>query len=163
MHLLVSLLILAFASTDRVFVAAVAQVGNGNVSRCYEDATTVHGFQPIHIDGGKVNLSDYDGQVLLIVNVASFCGFTSQYQDFNKLKQMSELDGEFEILAFPCNQFGYQEPGKNKYEILHCLKYARPGYGYAPNFPIFSKIDVNGEHEIPLFTHLKVRQYRLLL
>lgn len=143
--------------TDTLRVTeSTLHVGNGNLSRCYDDATSIHTFTPVDIDNEPVKLSDYEGKVLLIVNVASFCTFTSQYHDLTKLKKMTDLEDKFEVLAFPCNQFGYQEPGENKYEIMNCLKYARPGYGYAPNFPIFSKIEVNGKDEIGLFTHLKV-------
>ncbi|XP_071829256.1 glutathione peroxidase 2-like [Apostichopus japonicus] len=142
--------------TDTLRVTeSTLHVGNGNLSRCYDDATSIHTFTPVDIDNEPVKLSDYEGKVLLIVNVASFCTFTSQYHDLTKLKKMTDLEDKFEVLAFPCNQFGYQEPGENKYEIMNCLKYARPGYGYAPNFPIFSKIEVNGKDEIGLFTHLK--------
>lgn len=135
--------------------AVGGHVGNGNSSRCYNDATTIHQFTPTDIDGEQVALSDYNGKVVLIVNVASFCGFTEQYHGLSKLKKLEDLEEHFEILAFPCNQFGYQEPGKNKYEIMNSLKYARPGYGYTPNFPMFAKVEVNGDNETDLYTHLK--------
>lgn len=66
---------------------------------------------------------------------------------------------DFEILAFPCHQFGREEPGKNEYEVLNGLKYVRPGYGYVPNFPLFNKSDVNGVNESGIYTFLKVRQF----
>jgi glutathione peroxidase len=61
----------------------------------------------------------------------------------------------FVLLAFPCNQFGLQEPGANGSEIMNALKYIRPGGGFEPNFPMFEKIEVNGENEHPLYTYLK--------
>ena len=60
-----------------------------------------------------------------------------------------------QVLGFPCNQFGYQEPAEN-FELMNCIKYVRPGYGYEPNFPLFGKIEVNGQYESPIFTFLKV-------
>jgi len=98
--------------------------------------------------GEEVNLSDYKGKVLLIVNTASNCGFTPQYEGLQKL--YDELGNEkFEILAFPCNQFGNQEPGDNEEIRSFC------SINYGVTFPVFDKIDVNGEKEEPLFTYLK--------
>ncbi|KAK7789790.1 hypothetical protein R5R35_012339 [Gryllus longicercus] len=69
----------------------------------------------------------------------------------------SEMGQDFVALGFPCNQFELQEPGNNASEILNGIKYVRPGNGFEPNFQMFSKIDVNGEKELPLFTYLKSR------
>ncbi|KAF0987816.1 hypothetical protein HZS_7005 [Henneguya salminicola] len=84
--------------------------------------------------------------------------FTPHYLGFNILKekfgQLNKTFCDFDVVAFPCNQFGAQEPGTN-YEILNCLKYVRPGGLYEPNFHVFSKIFVNGEEEHPLFTFIK--------
>lgn len=66
-------------------------------------------------------------------------------------------ESNFQLIAIPCNQFGFQEPGANHTEILHGLKYVRPGHGFQPSFPITKKVDVNGEKEIMLYTFLKVR------
>ena len=60
-----------------------------------------------------------------------------------------------EVIGFPCNQFGYQEPSEN-FELMNTLKYVRPGYGFVPDFPVVGKLDVNGQHESPIFTFLKV-------
>ncbi len=98
-------------------------------------------------DGGEVNLSDYKGKVLLVVNTATGCGFTPQYDE------LQDIYGEFknnglEILDFPCNQFGDQAPGDD--EEIHSFCTGR----YGITFPQFSKVDVNGENAIPLFKWL---------
>lgn len=97
--------------------------------------------------GQKIELSSYQGKVLLIVNTASQCGFTPQYEGLEKLQQ-TFADENFSVLAFPCNQFGGQEPGTNE-EITEFCK-----LNYNNNFPIFSKIDVKGNDAHPLFSFL---------
>ncbi|MCO6429896.1 MAG: glutathione peroxidase [Deltaproteobacteria bacterium] len=100
------------------------------------------------IDGNPATLEGFRGKVLLIVNVASKCGFTPQYDGLEKLYQ--ELKGRgFEILGFPCNQFGGQEPGSEE-EIK---SFCRLNYGVS--FPLFSKVEVNGENAHQLYKHLK--------
>ena len=102
------------------------------------------------IDGNIENFADYSGKTVLIVNVASNCGFTPQYKELQQLYQDFK-DRDFEILAFPCNQFGAQEPG-NAGEIKNfCIE------RYAVTFPIFSKIEVNGAGEHKIYTYLKKR------
>lgn len=97
--------------------------------------------------GQKIELSSYKGKVLLIVNTASQCGFTPQYEGLEKLQQ-TFADENFSVLAFPCNQFGGQEPGTNE-EITEFCK-----LNYNNNFPIFSKVDVKGNDAHPLFSFL---------
>ena len=97
--------------------------------------------------GQKIELSSYRGKVLLIVNTASQCGFTPQYEGLEKLQQ-TFADENFSVLAFPCNQFGGQEPGTNE-EITEFCK-----LNYNNNFPIFSKVDVKGNDAHPLFSFL---------
>jgi glutathione peroxidase len=100
------------------------------------------------LDGREENIMDYAGKVLVVVNVASKCGFTSQYQELQSLYE--EFRGnDFEILAFPCNQFAAQEPGSPE-EIAQFCK-----INYGVSFPIFDKIDVNGPDVHPLFDYLK--------
>ena len=106
------------------------------------ELTRIHG----HIE----NFADYSGKAVLIVNVASNCGFTPQYKDLQQL-YLDFKDRGFEILAFPCNQFGAQEPG-NAEEIKNFCSER-----YAVTFPIFSKIDVNGADEHKVYTYLKKR------
>jgi glutathione peroxidase len=102
-----------------------------------------------HLNGDHKNLIDYTGKVVLVINVASHCGFTSQYRELQKL-YADFKDRGFEILAFPCNQFGGQEPGSSD-EIG---KFCETNYGVS--FPIFAKTDVNGPNSHPLFQFLKV-------
>ena len=104
----------------------------------------------VKIDGKVENLADYNGKTLLIVNVASNCGFTSQYKDLQKMYLDFNNKG-LEVLAFPCNQFGSQEPGSSKEIQKFCTEH------YAVTFPIFSKIDVNGDNEHEIYTYLKER------
>ena len=95
-----------------------------------------------------VSLANYKGKVLLIVNVASKCGLTPQYEGLEALYRKYKDQG-FEILAFPCNQFLGQEPGTNEEIQSFC------SLNYNVTFPLFDKIDVNGENESPLYTYLK--------
>ena len=99
-------------------------------------------------NGTKATLSKYKGQVLLVVNTASKCGFTSQYEGLEKLYK-DHKDAGFSVLAFPCNQFGAQEPGRTE-EIVEFCK-AR----FKTSFPLFAKIEVNGDGTHPLYKHLK--------
>lgn len=98
-------------------------------------------------DGGEVPLSDYRGKVLLIVNTATGCGFTPQYSELQEIYEAHHKKG-FEILDFPCNQFGAQAPGTD--EEIHDFCTGRFGI----TFPQFSKVEVNGESAIPLFKWL---------
>jgi glutathione peroxidase len=99
-------------------------------------------------DGGSQSLSTYQGKVLLIVNVASKCGFTPQYAGLEALYRKYK-DRGFEVLGFPCNQFGQQEPGNAEEIASFC------SLNYDVTFPVFAKIDVNGPEADPLFEHLK--------
>ncbi len=100
------------------------------------------------LDGSVENLQDYAGKVLLIVNVASKCGFTSQYRDLQNLYTANQAKG-LEILGFPCNQFGAQEPGTSSEIANFCSA------NYGVTFPMFEKIDVNGDSAHPLYIYLK--------
>ena len=107
------------------------------------------------IAGKPVRLSRYKGKVLLIVNTASECGFTPQYQGLEAL--YSKLHGKgLEILGFPCNQFGGQEPGSEKEIAAFCER------NYGVTFPMFAKIDVNGAGASPLYQYLKSEKKGLL-
>uniref|UniRef100_A0A0E0BHR9 Glutathione peroxidase n=1 Tax=Oryza glumipatula TaxID=40148 RepID=A0A0E0BHR9_9ORYZ len=111
--------------------------------------TSVHDISVKDIKGNDVKLSEYDGKVLLIVNVASKCGLTnSNYKELNILYEKYKEKG-LEILAFPCNQFAGQEPGSNEeIEQTVCSR-------FKAEFPIFDKIDVNGKEAAPLYKFLK--------
>jgi glutathione peroxidase len=108
----------------------------------------VYDFQATSLDGKPVDLAQYRGKVLLIVNTASKCGFTPQYQGLETVYR--ELHGRgLEVLGFPCNQFGSQEPGSEEEIGAFCEK------NYGVSFPMFAKVDVNGDDAHPLWKHLK--------
>ena len=110
--------------------------------------STVMDFSATLSNGNKVALGDYAGKVLLIVNTASKCGFTPQYTGLESLQKTYSANG-FSVLAFPCNQFGGQEPGTEQEIESFC------DLNYQTSFPLFSKIEVNGASSHPLFAHLK--------
>ena len=107
------------------------------------------------LNGNKEQSRDYADKVLLVVNVASECGFTSQYKDLQTLYEEFHSRG-LEILAFPCNQFGGQEPGTPQQIEEFCST------KFGITFPIFQKTDVNGPHTHPLFVYLKTAAPGLL-
>jgi glutathione peroxidase len=110
--------------------------------------TTIYDFSADRLSGDPVDLEQYRGKVVLIVNTASKCGYTPQYEGLEALYRQFKDKG-VEVLGFPCNQFGKQEPG-TAYEIgAFCEK------NYGVTFPMFDKIDVNGTGAHPLFRHLK--------
>ena len=111
-------------------------------------ADSVYEFTCTDAAGKPVDLADYRGQVLLIVNTASKCGFTPQFEGLETL--YGDLAGRgFAVLGFPCNQFGKQDPGSNDDIVEFCQ------LNYGVSFPMFGKIDVNGPGADPLFAHLK--------
>ena len=110
--------------------------------------TTIYDFTVDDIAGKKVKLDRYKGKVMLVVNTASECGFTPQYQGLEKLYEKLHAKG-LEVLGFPCNQFGAQEPGTEKEIAAFCER------NYGVTFPLFGKVDVNGNSAAPLFTWLK--------
>ena len=110
--------------------------------------STVMDFSATLSNGNEVALGDYAGKVLLIVNTASKCGFTPQYTGLESLQKTYSANG-FSVLAFPCNQFGGQEPGTEQEIESFC------DLNYQTSFPLFSKIEVNGASSHPLFAHLK--------
>lgn len=112
---------------------------------------SVYEFSAALLDGREVRLDDFRGQVLLIVNTASECGFTPQYAGLETLYR-TYSDRGFVALAFPCNQFGRQEPGDAGEIGQFCAR------NFGVTFPVFSKIEVNGPHAHPLFRFLKRQQ-----
>jgi glutathione peroxidase len=110
--------------------------------------SNLYSFSVKTLEGQSQSLNDYKGKVLLIVNVASKCGFTPQYTGLEALYKKHQSEG-FVVLGFPCNQFGGQEPG-NAEEIKKFCSLT-----YPVTFPMFSKIDVNGDRADPLYQHLK--------
>jgi glutathione peroxidase len=104
------------------------------------------------LDGSPADLHDYDGQVALVVNVASKCGLTPQYETLEQLHERFAGKG-FTVLGFPCNQFGAQEPGSSEEIATFCST------TYGVTFPLFEKIDVNGENRHPIYAELTQADY----
>jgi len=117
--------------------------------------TTVHDFSARTIDGREQSLRDFDGKVLLVVNVASKCGFTPQYTGLEALQRKLGAQG-FAVLGFPCDQFGHQEPGDEAEIAKFC------SLTYDVSFPMFAKVEVNGDGAHPLYRHLKAEARGLL-
>jgi glutathione peroxidase len=115
----------------------------------------VYDFTAASLAGEEIALKRYEGQVLLIVNTASQCGFTPQYKGLQDLHQTFSPRG-FAVLGFPCNQFGHQEPGDSRDIEQFCST------NYAVTFPMFAKIDVNGSNAHPLYQYLKGEKSGLL-
>ncbi len=111
----------------------------------------VYDFKVKNNVGEEVSLYEYQNKVLLIINSATGCGFTPQYDDLQDLYEENKEKG-FEILDFPCNQFAHQAPGSDEEIASFCSS------RYGITFPLFKKIDVNGENAEPLFTFLKAEQ-----
>jgi glutathione peroxidase len=107
-----------------------------------------YNFKVKDIDGRATNLSQYKGKVVLVVNLASACGFTPQYSELQELYNKYQKQG-LVVLGFPCNQFGSQEPGSNS----DIKTFAKKNYGVT--FPLMSKVDVNGSNADPVFDWLK--------
>lgn len=127
---------------------------------CYrKNDMSFYDFSMKDLDGNMISMEEFTGHVVLAVNVATFWGYTYQYYGLNALQESEggNLDScGLRIVGFPCNQFGFQEPGENKSEIMNGLKYVRPGHGFVPNFPLFEKRDVNGDKENKIYTFFKV-------
>ena len=116
---------------------------------------TMHDFTVKNSQGQDVSLSAYKGKVVLVVNVASKCGFTPQYEGLEKIFEQYNSQG-FTVLGFPCNQFGAQEPG-NDQEIQQFCQLT-----YDVKFPVMAKVDVNGDRAVPLYKYLKEQSPGLL-
>ncbi len=116
---------------------------------------SIYDFSVRRIDGTEQTLAPYRGKVMLIVNVASQCGFTPQYAGLQKLHREFHALG-LEVLGFPCDQFGHQEPGDDAEIARFCTT------NYGVTFPMFAKIEVNGDGTHPLYRHLKAKQKGLL-
>lgn len=115
----------------------------------------IYDFNLKDAEGKEVSLSDYKGKVLLIVNTATGCGFTPQYEGLEKLYKKYQEQG-LEILDFPCNQFGNQAPGTEGEIVSFCQ------LNYGVSFKQFAKVEVNGENESPLFSYLKSQKGGLM-
>jgi len=116
---------------------------------------TLHDFTVDDIRGKPVKLSRYKGRVALVVNTASQCGFTPQYKGLEALQKKYHAKG-FDVLGFPCNQFGAQEPGSEEEIAAFCET------SFGVTFPMFAKVDVNGDDAAPLYRWLKKEKPGLL-
>jgi glutathione peroxidase len=117
--------------------------------------TSLGDFKATAIDGTETDLAAYEGQVVLVVNTASQCGFTPQYQGLQQL-QDEYGDRGFTVLGFPCDQFGGQEPGTEDEIASFCER------TFGVDFPLFAKVDVNGDGAHPLFAWLRQEKSGLL-
>ena len=117
--------------------------------------SNIYEFDCKNAQGNTVSLSEYKNKVLLIVNTASKCGFTPQYEGLNNL-HLKYSDKDFSVLGFPCNQFGKQEPGTNQEIQEFC------SINFQIEFPVFGKIDVNGPTADPLYQYLTEKKPGLL-
>ena len=117
--------------------------------------SNIYGFTAEHMDGTSQAFSEYKGKVLLIVNTASKCGFTPQFEGLEALYQQYKDQGLI-VIGFPCNQFGSQDPGSNDEIGAFCQK------NYGVSFPMMAKVDVNGKDAHPIFEWLKKQKGGLL-
>lgn len=117
--------------------------------------TTINDFSAPAIDGTETDLSAYQGHVVLVVNTASKCGFTPQYEGLQELQDKYGERG-FTVLGFPCDQFGNQEPGAEDEIATFCER------NFGVDFPLFAKVDVNGKEAHPLFEWLRGEKSGLL-
>ena len=117
--------------------------------------TSLKDFQATALDGTDVDLASYDGKVVLVVNTASKCGLTPQYAGLQTLHD-KYADQGFAVLGFPCDQFGHQEPGDEEEIAAFCER------NYGVTFPMFTKVDVNGDAAHPLFQWLREERGGLL-
>ena len=120
-----------------------------------KEQTDIYKFEVKTIDGKQTTLEPFKGKAMLIVNVASNCGYTPQYKGLEELYKKYKAQG-LEVLGFPCNQFGLQEPGPEAEIKTFCER------NFGVSFPLFSKIDVNGEQAHPLYRHLKSEEKGIL-
>ncbi|GIL92526.1 hypothetical protein Vretimale_19282 [Volvox reticuliferus] len=136
-------------------VKAQALFGFGSAKTAEPSAGEFYGFTVKDIDGKEFKLSTLKGKAVLVVNLASQCGFTPQYSELQGLYEKFGKQG-FTVLGFPCNQFGAQEPGSNQ----SIKSFAKSNYGVT--FPLMSKVDVNGPGAEPLFNWLKAQKGGLM-
>lgn len=133
----------------RKFLSILSAIlGLGIQSHSAEPATSIYDISVKTIEGKTITLSEYKGKVMLIVNTASKCGFTPQYEGLQKLHESFGNKG-LAVLGFPCNQFASQEPGTSEEIVKFCST------NYGVTFQMFDKIDVNGDNAHPLYVYLK--------
>jgi glutathione peroxidase len=136
-----------FAPLTLIGVIAVAASFSLAAERAVEKTSPALSFKMNSLDGKEVDLSQYHGQVVMIVNVASYCGNTPQYKQLEALHEKYGKEG-LAVLGFPCNQFGAQEPGTAEDIQKFCTT------KFQVSFPLFAKIEVNGDNACPLYKYL---------
>lgn len=136
-----------------VFAAMTAFLGLNNMTQAEDEHECALNFEMATIDGEKVDLEQYEGKVVLVVNVASECGNTKQYAGLEKLYDTYKEKG-FVVLGFPCNQFGGQEPGTEAEIKAFCTS------KYDVSFPMFSKVEVKGEKATPMYKYLTSKEVK---
>ena len=136
-----------FAPLTLIGVVAVAASFSLAAERAVEKTSPALSFKMNSLDGKEVDLSQYQGQVVMIVNVASYCGNTPQYKQLEALHEKYGKEG-LAVLGFPCNQFGGQEPGTAEDIQKFCTT------KFQVSFPLFAKIEVNGDNACPLYKYL---------
>lgn len=144
---LVALLVLSCAA-EKPAPAPVAPMSAKATPPTASATAPLYAFDAKSIDGEAVKLDRYAGKVLLIVNVASKCGYTPQYEGLETLYEKHKAAG-FEVLGFPCDQFGNQEPGSESEIKTFCMT------RYSVKFPLFAKVEVNGPNATPLYSYLR--------
>lgn len=112
----------------------------------FASAQSIHSFKVKSIDGGQIDFSKYKGKKIMVVNTASKCGYTPQYESLQKV--YNQYKDKLVIIGFPCNQFGGQEPGSNAEIVEFCQK------NYGVNFPLADKVDVKGGTQAPIYQWL---------
>jgi len=134
----------------KIILAAVLGLLSLGAATAQNERTmaTIYDYKALNNKGAEVDFKEYEGKVLLIVNTASKCGFTPQYDGLEALYQKYKDKG-LVVIGFPCDQFAHQEPGSNE-EIA---EFCRLNHGVT--FPLMAKVDVNGESEVPVYTFLK--------
>jgi len=130
-----------------IILLAALQISFGNNNKENKNMNNIYDLTVLDMNGKEVKLSDYKGKVLMIVNVASKCGYTRQYSGLESIYEKYKSKG-FEILAFPCNDFGAQEPGTNKEIQEFCTA------TFGIKFKLFDKIKVLGKNKSPLYERL---------
>jgi len=133
-----------------IFALLLALLGLGASAQNRQDMATIYDFKTLNNKGKEVDFKDYEGKVLLIVNTASKCGFTPQYDGLEALYQQYKDKG-LVVIGFPCDQFAGQEPGSNE----QIEEFCRLNHGVT--FPLMAKTDVNGANAEPIFEFLKAQ------
>jgi glutathione peroxidase len=131
----------------RIFITSLTCIAWSLCGEEVKKEGSLYDFMAVSISGEDIPLSDFAGKIVLIVNVASECGVTDQYEVLQALYEVLQ-DRDFTILGFPTNEFGGQEPGTNKEIAAFCKR------EYSVTFPMFAKIETNGDNQLPLFRYL---------